>query len=268
MGRSWGTDNGAGVKPGDRLVRGSSICTWSIYSSAPAVSPWRAATKASLRNFCALEKLAFSLSAAEQAQATSMRTRTRPNRRCGRGSTLMLHLPAVLVPSMLASANDLAQTDPFDRIGRREGFAAIHEIKFISLPSCWDEAEQSQSVKNERTTDVRGGGRCRLSRCCARALGDHRPLVVPQIAAGSPATRRKRLRRAGELLREMLKCRGGNASPEKLLSKAMPPTLSDLGITRDQSSKWQKIAAVPEEHFDRAESKSVAWEAAVPSKRR
>jgi hypothetical protein len=73
------------------------------------------------------------LSAAEQAQATSTRTRTRPNRRCRWGSTLMLHLRAVLVPSILASANDRAQTDPFDRIGRGEGFAVTHEIKFISL---------------------------------------------------------------------------------------------------------------------------------------
>lgn len=29
-------------------------------------------------------------------------------------------------------------------------------------------------------------------------------------------------------------------------------TLSDLRITRDQSSKWQKLAAVPQEDFDAA----------------
>ena len=56
--------------------------------------------------------------------------------------------------------------------------------------------------------------------------------------------------RAGELLREMPKRKGGNASPEKLLSQTTTATLSDLGITRDQSSKWQKIATVPEEHFE------------------
>jgi hypothetical protein len=48
----------------------------------------------------------------------------------------------------------------------------------------------------------------------------------------------------------MPKRKGGNASPEKLLSQATTATLPDLGITRDQSSKWQKIAAIPEEHFE------------------
>jgi len=31
-----------------------------------------------------------------------------------------------------------------------------------------------------------------------------------------------------------------------------PPTLADLGATKDQSSKWQKSASVPEEQFQAA----------------
>jgi hypothetical protein len=30
------------------------------------------------------------------------------------------------------------------------------------------------------------------------------------------------------------------------------PTLTDLNITRDQSSRWQKLAAMPDEHFETA----------------
>jgi hypothetical protein len=67
-------------------------------------------------------------------------------------------------------------------------------------------------------------------------------------------------RRAGELLREM-KARGErqkrgdnplgvNSRETRLLNPT--PTLSDLGITRDQSSKWQQLAAVPAEEFERA----------------
>lgn len=65
-------------------------------------------------------------------------------------------------------------------------------------------------------------------------------------------------RRAGELLIEM-KRRGerhngrGN-NPPRLESQptTSTPQLADLRITRDQSSKWQKLAAVPAEDFEKA----------------
>ncbi len=51
--------------------------------------------------------------------------------------------------------------------------------------------------------------------------------------------------RAGELLAQMAE-RGERASgrPGKV---SMPSTLSDLGVTRDESSRWQQVAAVPAE---------------------
>lgn len=62
-------------------------------------------------------------------------------------------------------------------------------------------------------------------------------------------------RRAGELLREMAETgqratRGGdrksNSRDESLIE------LSDLGISQGQSSKWQKLANVPQRQFDAA----------------
>jgi hypothetical protein len=50
-------------------------------------------------------------------------------------------------------------------------------------------------------------------------------------------------RKAGQLLDKQLK----NGRPEKLSGG---PTLSDLGITRDQSSQWQKLGALPQRQFD------------------
>lgn len=40
--------------------------------------------------------------------------------------------------------------------------------------------------------------------------------------------------------------------PEPPTVKTPAPTLSEIGITKDQSSRFQKIAAIPQEHFETA----------------
>jgi len=62
-------------------------------------------------------------------------------------------------------------------------------------------------------------------------------------------------RHAGELLAEMKESGErdsgkGNRNPS-LKSLAATPTLSDLEISKTQSSRWQKLASVPEEAFER-----------------
>ena len=65
-------------------------------------------------------------------------------------------------------------------------------------------------------------------------------------------------RRCGELLAEMDKAKGGrpieNRSHDSTGFVAETKTLSDLGITKDQSSKWQRLAAIPEKEFEDAVS--------------
>jgi hypothetical protein len=57
--------------------------------------------------------------------------------------------------------------------------------------------------------------------------------------------------RAGELLREMKKNKGARASgsnQHKKKVRSQPdtaPTLTDIGITKTQSSRWQKLAKMP-----------------------
>ncbi len=68
-------------------------------------------------------------------------------------------------------------------------------------------------------------------------------------------------RRAGELLRDMPKAKG---AAEPGTSRGVTPSdatrashpLSDLGISYDQSSRWQKLADVPFERFERALAKT------------
>jgi len=60
-------------------------------------------------------------------------------------------------------------------------------------------------------------------------------------------------RRAGDILLDMEKNPGGQAEHESYLSHdgtGRTPKLADLGITRNQSSRWQSIASIPEKDFD------------------
>jgi hypothetical protein len=60
-------------------------------------------------------------------------------------------------------------------------------------------------------------------------------------------------RKCGELLREREKAkpRGSNQHEDVSRDPTHPRPLSDLGITRDQSSQWQKLATVPADLFER-----------------
>ncbi len=77
-------------------------------------------------------------------------------------------------------------------------------------------------------------------------------------------------RRCGELLRDTA-ARGERAAPGEPVSQmskratSAPPTLSDMGLTRDQSSRYQKLAAMPSEHFETAVETAKATAGAVTS---
>jgi len=62
-------------------------------------------------------------------------------------------------------------------------------------------------------------------------------------------------RKGGAMLGEMEKNIGGwrekeSCSPTRGPQVQCPPKLSEIGITKNQSSRWQAIAAIPEERFE------------------
>lgn len=59
-------------------------------------------------------------------------------------------------------------------------------------------------------------------------------------------------RKAGEMLRKAKEVGDLRSVGNPQLSSDTTIGLSDIGITRDQSSRYQKLAAMPEEHFETA----------------
>lgn len=75
-------------------------------------------------------------------------------------------------------------------------------------------------------------------------------------------------RRAGQMLAEMPKAKGTQLNGKNIGGHIVVPpkndakTLSDLGITKNESSRWQKLASITEEQFEHAvaAAKEVAGE--------
>jgi len=66
-------------------------------------------------------------------------------------------------------------------------------------------------------------------------------------------------RKCGQMLRDTEKAKGAAGTSSNQYQKEVqshdvtaPKTLSDMGITKDQSSTWQKLANVPEDEFEAA----------------
>lgn len=59
-------------------------------------------------------------------------------------------------------------------------------------------------------------------------------------------------RRAGELLREMPKHPAGRPTENRLHDATdFPPTLESIGIEKTQSHRWQAVASIPDDVFER-----------------
>jgi hypothetical protein len=59
-------------------------------------------------------------------------------------------------------------------------------------------------------------------------------------------------RRAGELLKQMKKAEAGRKPRNWSSASTDSKTLAGLGVSNYQSSKWQKLADVPQDDFEKA----------------
>jgi hypothetical protein len=127
-----------------------------------------------------------------------------------------------------------------------------HDDRIFGLP-VYDRMRQAivQAYRVDEVADIRD--RALACETYAKLAKD------PQNERLACDIRLRAERRAGQLLREMEKAKGarlngrdpGGAfrqSPDTTAEK----TLADLGISKDQSSKWQQLAAVPKDEFEAA----------------
>jgi len=119
----------------------------------------------------------------------------------------------------------------------------------------------AQARTFEDVLDIRSFATAAEAYARAEKLGDEAEQYARDI-------RVRAARKAGELLREM-------AVDGERQAKGRPPEnvpepthlLADLGITRKESSRWQKLAAVPDEEFERLVAEGKGEEAITRSTR-
>lgn len=59
-------------------------------------------------------------------------------------------------------------------------------------------------------------------------------------------------RRAGEMLASMEKAKGGDPTLYQHVRGDRPPTLAEMGLTQNESSRYQSLASMSDEHFEAA----------------
>lgn len=121
---------------------------------------------------------------------------------------------------------------------------------------------QIDSIKNTlaEITDIHDALKIRDQATAIAVYAD--AVGAEEIAQKAKETQLRAERKAGEILTTMPKAKAGR--PRKEIGDTMSPisnrlpTLSDYGISKKQSSRWQQIASIPTEKFEEQidESKS------------
>lgn len=114
-------------------------------------------------------------------------------------------------------------------------------IAFEKAELALADALEYQQVRHVRTVAI-------AVEACAREAADHRLLDLAQELKINAE------RKAGEMLRHAAETgdratKDGNVNPKTKVSSPTTPTLAAIGITRDQSSRWQQLSRHSDECF-------------------
>jgi hypothetical protein len=119
-------------------------------------------------------------------------------------------------------------------------------------------------------TDFQATRKVRTTAIAAEALA--REAKDPRLIEMSTELRARAERKAGQMLADSVKTgerakRGETQQPERMSpDTTFAPILAQIGVTRDQCSKWQKVAALTDPEFEHALqlTKAVTHEISTP----
>lgn len=122
------------------------------------------------------------------------------------------------------------------------------------MPRSRDGADRSERLERARVAIERAESLDELKQIRDQAEAARHYVKAAKMGKGMAdrcaEIRLRAERRAGEMLRDRDPHPPGPTNQDRSHDETYPPKLDDLGVSKNQSHRWQKLAAVPEESFE------------------
>jgi len=157
--------------------------------------------------------------------------------------------PVLALGAAILPGPGLGGGGPWNRGARAHGEGVLRAEHPIGLPEVLGRHGRSADAPRDETGRFARGEESRGSNATSGNLGRGRSYTLARLRRDRPelAERVRAGGRLGELLDDLVQ-RGGDRA------KSPEVTLQDLGVSRNQSSKWQQLAKTPREVLERPDS--------------
>lgn len=158
----------------------------------------------------------------------------------------------------------------WDEIDRLRRLVPVPVDRHLANWATWARHYRFETGYRSRSTGFSGAGvssaedmEHECDAWAAEIADSRRPVLAARDAPGVAVSEKTEVlateikvraeRRCGELLSATEKRNGGHAMKARSNNATeVPPTLAQMGLTKDESSRYQQLAAMPDEHFETA----------------